>query len=57
MERVSLDLTDLPDPVERKDPKETVVTPDLPVALVRLEPLEPPDLLVRRVALVLTVLL
>lgn len=55
--RVTLDPPDLPDPLARKDPKETVVRPDLLVALARWALLEPLDLLARRVAKVLTALL
>lgn len=51
--RATLDLLDLPDPLARKDPRETVVRLDLLVALVRSALLEPLDLLARRVALVL----
>lgn len=53
LRRETLDLLDLPDPLARKDPKETVVRLDLLVALARLALLEPLDLLARRVALVL----
>lgn len=57
MRRATLDPLDLPDPLARKDPKETVVILDLLVALARLALLEPLDLLARRVALVLMALL
>lgn len=55
--RATLDLPDLLDHLARRDPKETVVRLDLLVALVRLVPLDPQDLLERRVAPVLRVLL
>lgn len=57
LRRATLDPLDLPDPLARKDPKETVVILDLLVALARLALLEPLDLLARRVALVLMALL
>lgn len=55
--RVTLDPPDLPDPLARRDPKETVVKPDPLVVLVRWVLLEPLDLLERRVAKVLMALL
>lgn len=55
--RAILDLPDLLDQVARRDPKETVVRPDLLVVLVKLVLLDPQVLLERRVALDLRVLL
>lgn len=55
--RVTPDLLDPLDPPARRDPKETVVTPDLLVALVKWVLLDPQELLARRVAPVLMVLL
>lgn len=52
MKRATPDLLDPLDPLAKKDPKETVVIPDLlaaPERWVLLEPLELPE---RRVALV-----
>lgn len=57
LRRATLDPLDLPDPLARKDPKETVVILDLLVALARLALLELLDHLARRVALVLMALL
>lgn len=48
--RATLDLPDLLDQLARRDPKETVVRPDLLVALVKLVLQDPQDLLERRVA-------
>lgn len=53
LRRATPDPLDLPDPPARKDPRETVVRLDLPVALARWALLESLDLLARRVALVL----
>lgn len=55
--RATLDLLDLLDLLARRDPKETVVTLDLLVALVRWVLLDPQEFLERRVALVPMVLL
>ena len=54
--RVTLVLLDLPDPLERKAPRVTVVRLVMLVALVRLVPLALLVLLVRRELLVLRVL-
>lgn len=55
--RETLDLPESLDLLAKKDPKETVVTLDLSVALVSLELLDLQDLPERRVALVVMVLL
>lgn len=55
--RATLDLLDLLDLLARRDPKETVVTLDLLVALVKWVLLDPQEFLERRVALVPMVLL
>lgn len=55
--RATLDLLDLLDLLARRDPKETVVTLDLLVALVRWVLQDPQEFLERRVALVPMVLL
>lgn len=55
--RVTPDLLDPLDPLARRDPKETVVTPDLLAALVKWVLLDPQEFLARRVAPVLMVLL
>lgn len=53
--RATLDLPDPLDLLARRDPKETVVTLDLLVALVRWVLLDPQEFLERRVAPVLMV--
>lgn len=52
MKRATLDQPDPLDLAAKRDPKETVVIPDLLVALERWALLEPQELLERRVALV-----
>lgn len=48
--RATPDLPDPSDPLAKRDPKETVVIPDLLVAPVRWAPLEPQEFPERRVA-------
>lgn len=50
--RATPDQPDPLDPPAKKEPKETVVTPDLLVAPERWALLEPQEILARRVALV-----
>lgn len=52
MKRATLDQPDPLDLAAKREPKETVVIPDLLVALERWALLEPQELLERRVALV-----